>query len=106
MSSSSGQAMEGHNIATTDSIGTDNGLTDSTNDMSIQEQEALIPSLDAFQQQYPDLQSALPGLDVIETMLDTPQNLDWVRLKFKNLTLPFFLSSTHTSSFDVTNLLT
>ncbi|PCH01896.1 Transcription factor [Penicillium occitanis (nom. inval.)] len=36
-------------------------------------------NIDIFPQSYPDLQlqSSLPGLDVIETMLDTPQNLDW-----------------------------
>ncbi|KAL3704883.1 hypothetical protein TMatcc_008555 [Talaromyces marneffei ATCC 18224] len=35
-------------------------------------------NLNIFPQPYPDLQSSsLPGLDVIETMLDTPQNLDW-----------------------------
>jgi hypothetical protein len=39
-------------------------------------------NLDIFPQSYPDLQSSLPGLDVIETMLDTPQNLDWVRPLF------------------------
>jgi Fungal specific transcription factor domain len=56
----------------------------STINSSIQQQQqqqprhASIPGLDVFQQQYPGLQSSLPELDMIQNMLDTPQNLDWV----------------------------
>ncbi|EED16281.1 C6 transcription factor, putative [Talaromyces stipitatus ATCC 10500] len=35
------------------------------------------PNLDVFPQPYLDFQSSLPGLEIIENMLDTPQNLDW-----------------------------
>ncbi|OKL56423.1 hypothetical protein UA08_08117 [Talaromyces atroroseus] len=47
------------------------------NNIQQQPRHASIPALDAFQQQYPSNQSSLVDFDMIQNMLDTPQNLDW-----------------------------